>query len=360
MEFTQTTEGKSAFISINSRSYESNPLYKAWKTKSFTDGDITLHFIVFDILCVPEISLTLSEIIEKVDDYISQAGGFLHFDESTIRKKLKEYTDLGIIITKKAGRKVTYSRSENTDIFSLTDILRFYSEVAPLGVIGSFLLDKLPKEENIYCFKHHYITETIDSEVLSYILDAISKKSYITVDNVSKKDEKSVNIQLIPLKIFISTQSGRQNLIAYSPLWKRLSSFRVDRLSNVKIGEICEDFDFYRQVLDEAEKYTWGVNCSYYYRETEKVEFHIKVNDDEGYIANRLYRERRCGKVIYIGDNTYKFTAEVYDTSEMIPWIRTFISRIVYLKLSNRQLESRFTNDLNRMYEMYGIGGDRV
>ena len=47
MSFRQTPEGKNVFLSIDSRVSRHNPLYAAWKTKSFTDGDITLHFILF-------------------------------------------------------------------------------------------------------------------------------------------------------------------------------------------------------------------------------------------------------------------------------------------------------------------------
>ena len=53
MQFRQNPDGKNVFISIDSRVSRHNPLYKAWKTKSFTDGDITLHFILFDILDSP-------------------------------------------------------------------------------------------------------------------------------------------------------------------------------------------------------------------------------------------------------------------------------------------------------------------
>ena len=49
MSFVRTPEGKNVFISIDSRTIRHNPLYNAWKAKSFTDGDITLHFILFDI-----------------------------------------------------------------------------------------------------------------------------------------------------------------------------------------------------------------------------------------------------------------------------------------------------------------------
>ena len=62
MKFRQTAEGKNVFISIDSRLSGHNPLFKAWKAKSFTDGDITLHFILFDILSNPDISMSLGEI----------------------------------------------------------------------------------------------------------------------------------------------------------------------------------------------------------------------------------------------------------------------------------------------------------
>ena len=61
MSFIRTSEGKNMFISIDSRVSTHNPLYKAWKAKSFTDGDITLHFILFDILNTPDIALSLAE-----------------------------------------------------------------------------------------------------------------------------------------------------------------------------------------------------------------------------------------------------------------------------------------------------------
>ena len=50
MRFMQTPEGKNVFLSVDSRVTRKNPFYKAWKAKSFTDGDITLHFAIFDIL----------------------------------------------------------------------------------------------------------------------------------------------------------------------------------------------------------------------------------------------------------------------------------------------------------------------
>ena len=136
MSFVRTPEGKNVFISIDSRSIRHNPFYNAWKAKSFTDGDVTLHFILFDILHDPSVKCTLSEIMEQIDEkYLSGFENPMMFDESTVRKKLKEYTESGIIVTEKVGRKVSYSRAEDTDVKDLNEVLHYYSEVAPCGVI---------------------------------------------------------------------------------------------------------------------------------------------------------------------------------------------------------------------------------
>ena len=112
MQFRQTTEGKNVFISIDSRLSSHNPLFKAWKTKSFTDGDITLHFIIMDILESSEESLTLKSITQNIDRYLSVFESPRLFDESTVRKKLNEYISEGIIEKKKIGKQsITVNRN---------------------------------------------------------------------------------------------------------------------------------------------------------------------------------------------------------------------------------------------------------
>ena len=81
----------------------------------------------------------------------------------------------------------------------------------------------------------------------------------------------------------------------------------------------------------------------------------IRIDDDEEYIINRLEREKRCGEVEIIDGHTVKFTAEVFDASEMLPWLRTFICRVTDFKSTNKQAERAFYNDLDKMYELYGI-----
>ena len=91
------------------------------------------------------------------------------------------------------------------------------------------------------------------------------------------------------------------------------------------------------------------------------VEFTVTYADDETHIHRRLLREKRCGTVEKVDEHTSRFTADVYDAGELIPWIRTFICRITDIHFSDKRLEAQFAGDLNAMYALYGLeGGDEA
>ncbi len=356
MGFAYTPEGKHMYLSVNSRACRRNPLYKAWKAKSFTDGDITLHFLLLDILHAPTVPQTLPQIIEAVDNYLSETDAELTFDESTIRKKLKEYAALGIIRTEKQGRRVLYARAEDENIGPLSEFMDYFSEVAPCGVIGSYIADRLPRHRSSFCFKHHYITQAMDSGVLYALFDAMGQKRFICADNGGKRPAR---VRLVPLKIYISVQNGRQYLIAWHEKAGRLNAYRLDYLSNVKLEEFCPDFDRLRSGLVRSEAHMWGVNTRWNPERLEHVEFQVYVGPNEGYILNRLLREKRCGTVTRVDDTHYRYEADVYDSCELLPWIRTFICRITRMNFSNRTAENMFKADLQALYRMYDSeGGD--
>ena len=359
MSFVRTPEGKNVFISIDSRTIRHNPLYNAWKAKSFTDGDITLHFIIFDILHDPSVKRTVSELLAEIDEkYLSGFESPMMFDESTVRKKLKEYCEAGIIVAEKEGRKAYYRRADSTDISNLDEVLHYFSEVAPCGVVGSFILDKEESDTDAFTFKHHYITGAIDSGVLAALFAAMREKRAVTITNMSRKKDMPRRIRIIPLRVLISVQNGRQHLFAYLPEYNFFTSYRIDYLSNVKLEDPTPRFDELRAELDRMQSKMWGVSVKrnkWGNDHLEHVEFTIKIEDNEEYIVRRLEREKRIGTVEKLDEHTYRFSADVYDTSEMIPWIRTFICRIDKMNFSNRTIENQFKKDLEAMYRMYGI-----
>ena len=357
MFFRQTPEGKNVFLSIDSRVSQHNPLYAAWKTKSFTDGEITLHFILFDILQDPDTALTIGEISEEIDQYLSAYQNPKMFDESTLRKKLKEYVNEGIIVREKRGRNLYYRRAESSPTVN-TDVLDFFSESAPCGVIGSFLLDKMPPHDDPFTFKHHYITSAMDSEILCLLFCAITEKRTVAIQVIQRRSDRITEKQVVPLRIRVSVQSGRQYLLGYVPRLKKISAFRIDNILSVKPGEICEQFEQYRPELDQLLSHVWGISLPDSADQLlEHITFTVSYSDREMHIHRRLQREKRCGAVEQLDGNSSRFTAEVYDSMELLSWIRTFICRITAFSCSNKDVEARFRDDLVRMYRMYGLEG---
>jgi hypothetical protein len=78
----------------------------------------------------------------------------------------------------------------DADLSVFKNVLDFYSEVCPLGVIGSYILDRLPTEERIFSFKHHYIMHALESEVVLDIAEAMRKEKEIEIERVTALREK--------------------------------------------------------------------------------------------------------------------------------------------------------------------------
>ena len=357
MRFRQTPEGKNVFLSIDSRVSRRNPLYKAWKTKSFTDGDITLHFILFDILSSPELSLTLGEIMEALDGYLRGFREARVFDESTVRKKLKEYVSLGLVLTEKQGKAVAYRRVGDCPPLD-PDVLDFFSEAAPCGVIGSYLLDRTEPSSGHFAFKHHYITGAMDSEVVCALFTAMGEKRSVTLETLNRRKDRVSESHVIPLRLYVSVQNGRQHLMAYVPRFRRITSFRTDNILSVTPEEVCPDFDERRLLLDRMAPHIWGVSTQGGSgQRLEHVEFIVSYNSGEQHIHQRLEREKRCGTVERLDEHHSRFSADVFDAHELVPWMRTFICRITDYSFSDKELETRFGQDLEEMYRLYGLEG---
>ena len=363
VQFRQTPEKKTVFLSIDSRLTHHNPLYRAWKAKSFTDGDIILHFLLMDLLPEEE-GLSLNQIADLVDERLSVFEEPKSFEESTIRKKLKEYVQEGIVLSEKRGKTMYYKRPPMEEIPG-RDVLDFFSETAPCGVIGSFLLDKEIREDengtegkaDRIAFKHHYITSALDSEILCCLFSAMNAKRMVTLDLVNRSEKTLKPEQVVPLQIMISVQNGRQHLMAYVPRLDRIRSYRVDYIQAVTEDDVFEEYDLWYGTFCSMQEHIWGVSTQGQSGERmEHVDFTVRYNSSEGHIHGRLEREKRCGLVERLDESHSRFSADVYDVREMFPWIRSFLCRITEIRFSDESLREQFFSDLEEMYRMYGIG----
>lgn len=357
MSFRQDPGGKRVFLSVDSRSILRNPLYKSFKAKSFTDKDITLHFYILDILAEGD-ALTSGEIVERITaDYLAQFPDEYAFDESTVRKKLKEYEGLGLLRSEKHGREVRYTLAEDqVDLTTWLDAIAFFSEENPVGVIGSYLLDKFREQPNHFSFKHHYLLHALDSQVLCTLLTAIRERRCVELSVRSTRSGKTQQLAVYPIKVYISTQTGRQYLLCHQYRGRNLNFIRLDSVHKVVPGEVEQDHETYMGHYEKFKKHLWGVSVGPGYH-MDHIEMTIRVERGEDHIPRRLEREKRHGTVERIDEKTCRFTADVYDASEMLPWLRTFIGRIVELKCSDQRVVDTFYADLKAMTRMY-LGGD--
>lgn len=247
-----------------------------------------------------------------------------------------------------------YRLGKAYDLTRIQNLLQYYSEIAPGGVIGSFILDKLGGDSSLFRFKQHYIGQAFDNEILSNLLYAIKNKRSVRLRYLTGA-KKEIDVKVFPLKVYSSTQNGRQYLIAWDKRKDYFFTYRLDRTNKVSISE--EKFLDARQVrekFEEVKKHIWGVSLRN--REIIHVEFIVEVKENEAYIIQRLNREKRLGTVAPPVENCpgfIRFSADVYDPHEMFPWLRTYIGRIAELKISDKAEEKFFWESVQEMYDIY-------
>lgn len=347
MSFGRDEDGKRVFLSVDSRSMPQNPLYRAFRAKSFTDRDITLHFHILDILKATD-GLSITGIMKELDDRLLGFASDEMPDESTVRKKLKEYAALGIVVMQKRGRETFYVLNDDHVNIAVWDAaVAFFSEASPLGVIGSFIQDRMSEKFDKFRFKHHYILHALDSEILYELFSAIIGHRLATFV-IRRK-----HITVLPMKVYVGTQTGRQYLLSWSPTKEIFSFHRVDLMDSVKLGEVCSlPEDLEKQVADFC-CHSWGVTGNRHGR-LEHIEMMVYVGAEEGHIIERLKREKRCGQVEQVDETHWRFTADVYEGFEMLPWLRTFIGRVSDLQCTDERVVTRFWQDFAEMTQMYG------
>jgi hypothetical protein len=116
--------------------------------------------------------------------------------------------------------------------------------------------------------------------------------------------------------------------------------FRLDTVRSIKAGPVETRHEKYEGFADKFDRNLWGVSTGGDYS-VDHVELTLHIEDNEGYIIDRLEREKRHGHIEPIDSHTYKFIADVYAAGELLTWARSFIGRVVRFE-SNDRLAVRY------------------
>lgn len=338
--------GGRSFLSLDSRSFSSNPLYQTFGEKTFTKNDCILYFEILDIL---------GDYGEMSYDEI-QSSRSRALDSKTIRKKLNEMVSLGILLQRKEGNRNLYRTSEKLPgIEHFGDLLAFFSEIAPVGVLGYYICkDFCSDHESEIVYKNYFINYALDSEVLCLILTSIREKcrlsfEYSPIESRLIKEKKEA-LEVCPIKVFSSSQDGRQYLLCYNYSWKHYDIFRIDRIRYVKNIGPDDCFDQHQEYYLSRKTLLWGPALS---RETSYFEMAISVSPDEKYIVDRLSREKRTLSLEKLDDNHYRVYGDIIHPKGLKNWVRSFFGRICKLECSDPSLKKELLDDLKLMKEEY-------
>lgn len=227
-------KGKNIYLSIDSNLSDTNPLYQVWKAKSFTDNDIMLHFYILDYL-----NHAGSRSADDITDGILSEYDKM-FDPQMVRRKCNKYADAGMLIKEKSGKEVLYRLASSFQkILSaypgLKHALKLYQLSSPLGIAGNTMMDNAAFKNNIFRIKHSFFVHTLEDEILLSLLSAMHEQKTVFLKIKSTKSENYQETEGVPLKIFISTRTGRRFLCLYLPQSRRFTSARLDAVKEVKI-----------------------------------------------------------------------------------------------------------------------------
>lgn len=348
--------GSNLSLAIDSNLLDTNPLFQVWKTKSFTDNDIVLHFLILDLLQDGQIRTA-----EEITDCLLTEYEAL-FDVQTVRRKCNSYEKEGLLLKQRNGKTVVFSLDTAFSCWlkanaEVLDALAFYQIADCFGIIGNVLAEQFDFHNRSFRVKHSFFVHTLEDEILFSLLTSMHKKESVQLEIKGSRKANVNKAACVPLQIFTSTRSGRRFLCGYVTKSNRFSCFRLDTIKKITPIGNAEEYNKLFETLNRNRPYLWGVSFqSEEGHHLDKLTMTLQVLEPaEQYIVERLKREGRGGIVTKIAPNTYRYEIQVFDCNEMLPWIRTFTGRILSLECTAKSVERRFYRDLQTMYHMYQI-----
>ncbi len=345
---------KNIYLSIDSRLLDTNPLYRVWKAKSFTDNDIMLHFYILDAL-----QKYGRQTADQLTDGIMQHYNRM-FDSQIVRRKCNQYAEEGMLGKEKRGRDIFYrSGPPFQKLLSaypgLAHALKLYQLFSPLGIIGNTIMENVSLQNHCFRVRHNFFVHTLEDEILLPILQAMHQKRNVLLHIRSTKSENIFEKEGTPLKIFTSTRTGRRFLCLYLPEKRYFTTVRLDAVEKVVIKELFPDYASVRNNLEKNKAYAWGIS----FRNNNHTHLvHVKLTlyideHSEMFILNRLDREGKGGAIRRIAPDTFMYEIDVFDANEMLPWLRTFTGRIIAVESDSKKLNQLFKRDFLTMYHLY-------
>lgn len=326
VKMTPTKDKKTISISSNTINDTINPLFPLFLGKSFTTTDCFLHFSILDILA-DNSKKTLNEISLEIVNRFE----YDEIDVMTIRNKLHEYSELGIILIEKESNHNVYSLQKSIKLDeNLVNAIIFFQNILPAG----YIMEPVVSHNNsIYYYKQIFFGNILDDEYVLTLLNAIRRKEKITIKQRGKRHE--LTNSGLPIGIFQNMITGRRYLKLIAKNDNELL-IRIDKIDAI----------YFMNEIDDK-KYSNSPKLSF-------IDVTIYLNEDEMFVLDRIKRE--VGSYIKINDNLYSFRIYTEVLLDVVPYIRTYFGRIVGLECDDKYILNKMKRDLFSTLELYEEG----
>lgn len=343
---------------------------------------ITMLQIVFD---------TNQELLEQLNGI---GGNTEHsevlFTLPKVRARMIELADIGIFVsTSKDTYRLSSDIFMDLDADELKDVqlmAQYFYNCSFLTIPGYYLSSTVGeyaqsnfieetdsffnKQENpVFFYKNHRLQNVIDDDITWAVLDAIHNTNVIQYKYRTKSGSLK-EYTVLPIKLVIDYQYGRQYFFCYDYAYKGFNMQRLSSVSDVSVmkkfkqpqkfefveDKIAKDTDIhqiYNHLYSKHFDYVWNIAMG---ENTSDVLIHFHF-PEESYSKqlSRLKSTRHHGTITELGNGCVDFSVTVQSELELVPWIRGYGAYAIVDQNSNPDLAAKIKTDWEEEMKQYGI-----
>lgn len=299
-------------------------------------------------------------------------------DILTIKRSiLHEFEKLGFIEKrKKITSKALYYRlsadilnfNKNNFLDNLQDMVIFFYNHHYLSVPGYYLSKTINQykilnsntkskthyqpENNIFVYRYVPKYNTLDNNILWDILQAVKNKYKISY-TYTMQNGAVMEYQLIPIKIVIEYEYGKQYCYGYDETTDKYFLSRIDMMDNLKILEEKYENEAIYLNFDKDFIHKWMIadNTGSY---NIRIYFHFPAEKYK-ILKRQLENTMRFGIITENSDGSITFDITISNYKEIIPWVNSFGEYAIVDKNICPALYEEIKQHNDKLREMYGL-----
>lgn len=299
-------------------------------------------------------------------------------DILTIKRSiLHEFEKLGFIEKrKKITSKALYYRlsydilnfNKNNFLDNLQDMVIFFYNHHYLSVPGYYLSKTINQykilnsntkskthyqpENNIFVYRYVPKYNTLDNNILWDILQAVKNKYKISY-TYTMQNGAVMEYQLIPIKIVIEYEYGKQYCYGYDETTDKYFLSRIDMMDNLKILEEKYENEAIYSNFDKDFIHKWMIadNTGSY---NIRIYFHFPAEKYK-ILKRQLENTMRFGTITENSNGSITFDITISNYKEIIPWVNSFGEYAVVDKNICPALYEEIKQHNDKLREMYEL-----